>query len=43
MIDGGERRFVRDRWQRDATDSNAGYGVTAVLEDGNLLEKVCWT
>lgn len=41
MIDGGERRFVLDRWQRDATDSNAGYGITAVLEDSKLLEKVC--
>jgi coproporphyrinogen III oxidase len=27
------------RWQRDADDPNAGYGVTAVLEGGSILEK----
>lgn len=32
-------RFVRDRWDRDTNDSNAGYGITSVLEGGRLLEK----
>jgi len=31
--------FVRDRWDRDTNDSNAGYGITSVLEGGRLLEK----
>ncbi len=39
VLDGGGRAFLRDRWQRNATDSNAGYGITAVLEGGDLLEK----
>lgn len=41
-IDGSGRIFLRDCWQRDAADSNAGYGVTAVMESGDLLEKVRW-
>lgn len=37
-LDGG-KLFVRDRWQRDTTNADAGYGITSVLEDGHLLEK----
>ena len=33
-------KFVRDRWNRGEGDTNAGYGITAVLEGGDLLEKV---
>lgn len=39
-MDGSGRRFLRDRWDRGGGDSNAGYGITAVLEGGQLLEKV---
>eukprot|EP00192_Tetraselmis_astigmatica_P013206 CAMPEP_0117658452 /NCGR_PEP_ID=MMETSP0804-20121206/5871_1 /TAXON_ID=1074897 /ORGANISM="Tetraselmis astigmatica, Strain CCMP880" /LENGTH=325 /DNA_ID=CAMNT_0005464973 /DNA_START=84 /DNA_END=1058 /DNA_ORIENTATION=- len=38
-MDGSGQVFRQDRWQRDETDPNAGYGITAVLEDGDLLEK----
>ena len=31
--------FVRDRWDRDPNEPNAGYGITSVLEGGKLLEK----
>lgn len=27
------------RWERDVGDANAGYGITAVLEGGSVLEK----
>lgn len=36
-LDGSGRTFVRDRWSRGS--DNAGYGITAVLEGGDLLEK----
>ena len=36
----GSKKFLIDRWERDAQDANAGYGITAVLEGGQLLEKV---
>lgn len=39
-LDGSGKQFVRDRWQRSQSDANAGYGITCVLEDGNLIEKV---
>ncbi|GLC34581.1 hypothetical protein PLESTB_001245800 [Pleodorina starrii] len=32
-------KFVVDRWERDAANPNAGYGITCVLEDGEVLEK----
>ena len=34
--DGSGRRFVRDRWEREETDS---FGLTTCLEDGDLVEK----
>jgi coproporphyrinogen III oxidase len=36
-LDGSGRKFERDRWSRGA--DNAGYGITCVLEGGDLLEK----
>ncbi|GLI64122.1 hypothetical protein VaNZ11_007297 [Volvox africanus] len=33
------QKFVVDRWERDAANPNAGYGITCVLEDGEVLEK----
>lgn len=39
-LDGSGRRFVQDRYQRGTGDPNQGFGITAVLEDGALLEKV---
>ncbi|GIL45564.1 hypothetical protein Vafri_2760 [Volvox africanus] len=33
------RKFLVDRWERDAANPNAGYGITCVLEDGEVLEK----
>lgn len=36
-IDGSGKAFVRDRWSRGS--ESAGYGITAVLEGGDLLEK----
>ncbi|KAF5825794.1 hypothetical protein DUNSADRAFT_6920 [Dunaliella salina] len=38
-LEGTEKNFLRDRWQRDARDPNAGWGSTCVLEGGSLLEK----
>ena len=38
-LDGSGQQFLRDRWDRNADDANAGYGITAVLEGGDLLEK----
>jgi len=35
-LDGSGRVFLRDRWERP---EGAGYGVTAVLEGGDLFEK----
>ena len=31
---------MEDPWERSASNANAGYGTTAVLEGGALLEKV---
>lgn len=39
-LQGGGASFVRDRWERNPSDPNAGYGITAVMEGGPLLEKV---
>lgn len=39
-LEGSGARFNRDRWTRGEGDANAGYGITAVLEGGDLLEKV---
>ena len=39
-LDGSRQRFLEDPWERDASSANAGYGKTAVLEGGALLEKV---
>ena len=39
-LDGSGASFLMDRWERGAADSNAGYGMTCVLEGGALLEKV---
>eukprot|EP00879_Flechtneria_rotunda_P026071 GHRR01027751.1.p2 GENE.GHRR01027751.1~~GHRR01027751.1.p2 ORF type:complete len:312 (+),score=127.87 GHRR01027751.1:1384-2319(+) len=36
-LDGSGKTFVQDRWERGS--DNAGYGITCVLEEGNLLEK----
>ena len=36
-LEEGRKSFVHDKWQRDAPTS--GYGITSVLEGGNLLEK----
>ena len=33
-------KFRQHKWQRDSKNPGAGYGITAVLEGGNLLEKV---
>lgn len=33
-------KFVIDRWERDASNPNAGYGITSVMESKGLLEKV---
>ncbi|KAK9811444.1 hypothetical protein WJX72_003979 [[Myrmecia] bisecta] len=38
-LDGSGRHFQHDRWQRNPEDPNAGYGITCVLEGGDLLEK----
>ena len=35
-IDRSEKRFCEDRWDRD---SGSGFGVTRVLENGNIMEK----
>jgi hypothetical protein len=39
-MDAGGRQFLIDRFQRSADDPSAGFGITAVLEGGKLLEKV---
>jgi len=39
QLEGSGKRFMRDRWERDAGDPNAGWGSTCVLEGGSLLEK----
>jgi coproporphyrinogen III oxidase len=36
-LDGSGQRFIHDRWER--TGGNLGYGITSVLEGGNILEK----
>ena len=36
-LDGSGRRFSHDRWER--SPPNAGYGITSVLEGGDVLEK----
>lgn len=38
-LDGSGKEFLYDRWDRREGDANAGYGITCVLEGGNLLEK----
>ena len=38
-IDGSGKAFLQDRWQREVGNPNAGYGITSVLEGGDLLEK----
>lgn len=47
LLDGSGE--MQDRWERGHRDANAGYGITAVLEGGDLVEKVtrpmtfrCW-
>ncbi|PNH11399.1 Coproporphyrinogen-III oxidase [Tetrabaena socialis] len=35
----GKKQFVVDRWERQPGNPNAGYGVTCVLEGGEVLEK----
>eukprot|EP00899_Mesostigma_viride_P006688 jgi/Mesvir1/1601/Mv14566-RA.1 len=37
--DGSGLKFITDRWERNASDPNAGFGITRVLEGGDLLEK----
>eukprot|EP00197_Chlamydomonas_leiostraca_P011064 CAMPEP_0202880098 /NCGR_PEP_ID=MMETSP1391-20130828/34571_1 /ASSEMBLY_ACC=CAM_ASM_000867 /TAXON_ID=1034604 /ORGANISM="Chlamydomonas leiostraca, Strain SAG 11-49" /LENGTH=335 /DNA_ID=CAMNT_0049562549 /DNA_START=258 /DNA_END=1265 /DNA_ORIENTATION=- len=39
QLDGSGAKFVRDQWQRDPSDANAGWGATCVLEGGRVLEK----
>ncbi len=38
-LDGGTT-FLHDPWQREGDAFNPGHGITAVLEGGDLLEKV---
>lgn len=38
-LDGSGRRFCHDRWERSPGHPNAGYGITSVLEGGDVLEK----
>jgi len=38
-VDGSGRTFCTDRWERDPKDPGAGYGVTRVLEGGDVIEK----
>ena len=38
-LDGSGKKFIRDKWERDTGNPNAGYGITCVLEGGNVLEK----
>ena len=39
-LDGAGASFLRDHWERPGAESGAGYGITCVLEGGDLLEKV---
>ena len=39
LADDGSK-FLIEKWERDASDPNAGYGITSVMEGGSLLEKV---
>lgn len=38
LVDGSGKHFCIDKWSR-GQDSSNGYGITRVIEDGNLLEK----
>ncbi|KAG1663549.1 hypothetical protein FOA52_003177 [Chlamydomonas sp. UWO 241] len=38
-MDGSGKAFRQDRWEREPGNPNAGFGITAVLEDGAILEK----
>eukprot|EP00667_Euglena_gracilis_P009783 EG_transcript_9948 len=38
-LDGSGKKFCIDRWERDPTNPSAGYGITRVLEGGDLIEK----
>ena len=38
-LDDSGATFHQDRWERDPGNPNAGFGITAVLEGGQLLEK----
>ena len=38
-LDGSGQRFIHDRWERSPGNPNGGYGITSVLEGGNILEK----
>ena len=38
-LDGSGRTFLHDRWERSPGNPNAGYGITSVLEGGDVLEK----
>jgi len=38
-LDGSGQTFQHDRWERSPGNPNAGYGITSVLEGGNVLEK----
>ena len=40
LIGHDKARFRQHKWQRDPKKPGAGYGITAVLEGGDLLEKV---
>jgi coproporphyrinogen III oxidase len=35
----GAATFAHDRWERSPGHPNAGYGITSVLEGGDILEK----
>ncbi|GAB4821725.1 hypothetical protein N2152v2_008771 [Parachlorella kessleri] len=38
-LDGSGKRFLHDKWTRNPDNPNAGYGITSVLEGGDVLEK----
>lgn len=38
-MDGSGKAFGFDKWERSADDPNAGFGITRVMEGGNLIEK----
>ena len=38
-LDASGQRFIHDRWDRPSASGNSGYGITSVLEGGNILEK----